>query len=215
MPFVAGEMGENPANGYYPTTDVDTLMNWLDANGNGYFPYAWDAWAHLVPGYGNNSPPTSGWGIDYYDHINGITPPAPVQPTDGITFPWSLPSDCVSLSNGSLSPVATSPSVGAGDDLFAVFGGQGYNGTASTITSISDNVNGTWTRVASSGAQSLSYSGATWGASYSVFELLNSKAAPSGLTVTVNGTAGQSPQVSGGVFDARGAASISASSFQP
>ena len=44
MPFVAGEMGENPANGYEPTTDVDTLMSWLDANGNGYFPYAWDAW---------------------------------------------------------------------------------------------------------------------------------------------------------------------------
>jgi hypothetical protein len=214
MPFVAGEMGENPANGYYPTTDVDVLMNWLDANGNGYFPYAWDPWAHLIPSYGNNSAPVSDWGIDYYDHINGITPAAPAQPTDGISLPWSLPSDCVSLSSGSLHPTATSPVVNAGDDLFAVFGGQGYNGTASTITSISDNVNGTWTRVASSGAQSLSYNGATWGASYSVFELLNSKAAPSGLTVTVNGTTGQSPQVSGVVFDARGVASIGASSFQ-
>ncbi len=214
MPFVAGEMGENPANGYYPTTDVDVLMNWLDANGNGYFPYAWDPWAHLIPSYGDNSAPVSGWGTDYYDHINGITPPSPPQPTDGISLPWSLPSDCVSLSNGSLHPTATSPAVNAGDDLFAVFGGQGYNGTASTITGISDNVNGAWTRVASSGAQSLSYGGATFGASYSVFELANSKAAPSGMTVTVNGTAGQSPQVSGVVFDARGVASIGASSFQ-
>ena len=148
MPFVAGELGENPANGYYPTTDVDVLMNWLDANGNGYFPYAWDPWAHLIPSYGNNSTPVSGWGTDYYDHINGITPPSPPQPTDGISLPWSLPSDCVSLSQGSLRPTATSPAVNAGDDLFAVFGGQGYNGTASTITSISDNVNGAWTRVA-------------------------------------------------------------------
>lgn len=214
MPFVAGEMGENPGNGYYPTTDVDVLMNWLDAHGNGYFPYAWDPWAHLITGYGNNSTPTTWWGTDYYDHINGITPPAPTQPTDGISFPWSLPSDCVGLSNGSLSPVSTSPAVDAGDDLFAVFAGQGYNGTASTITSISDNVNGAWTRVASSGAQSLSYNGAAWGASYSVFELLDSKAAPSGLTLTVNGTAGQSPEVSGVVFDARGVASVNASSFQ-
>jgi hypothetical protein len=214
MPFVAGEMGENPANGYYPTTDVDTLMNWLDANGDGYFPYAWDAWAHLVPGYGANTSPTSWWGTDYYDHINGITPPAPAQPTDGITFPWSLPSDCVRLSNGSLSPVSTSPAVSAGDDLFAVFAGQGYNGTASTVSSVSDNVNGAWTAVAQSGDHSLAYNGNTWHASYSVFELRNAKAAPSGVTLTINGTSGQSPNASGVVFDARGVSSIGASSFQ-
>ncbi len=214
MPFVAGEMGENPANGYYPTTDVDTLMDWLDSNGDGYFPYAWDPWGHLVTSYGSNSTPTSWWGTDYYDHINGITPPSPAQPTDGITFPWSLPSDCVSLSSGTLKPVSTSPAVGAGDDLFAVFGGQGYNGTASTVSGVSDSVNGAWTPVEQSGDEPLTYGGNTWHASYSVFELRDSKAAPSGLTVTINGTNGQSPGASGVVFDARGVASIGASSFQ-
>jgi hypothetical protein len=213
MPFVAGEMGENPANGYYPTTGVDTLMNWLDSNGSGYFPYAWDWWAHLIPGYGNNSSPKSWWGTDYYDHINGITPPSPSQPTDGITFPWSLPSDCVGLSNGSLSPVATSPAVSAGDDLFAVFAGHGYDGTAGTVTGVSDKVNGAWTSVEQSGDQSLNYNGNAWHASYSVFELVDSKAAPGGLTLTINGRTGQSG-ASGVVFDVRGVASVRASSFQ-
>ena len=214
MPFVAGEMGENPANGYEPTTDVDTLMSWLDANGNGYFPYAWDAWGHLIPGYGNNSTPVTEWGVDYYDHINGITPPSPTQPTDGITFPWSLPSDCVGLSNGSLNPVSTTPAVSAGDDLFAVFGGQGYGSTGSTIASVSDSVNGAWTPLERSTSQVSVSNGTSFYAAYSVFELTGSKAAAGGLTLTVNGTAGQSPQVSGVVFDARGAASIAASSFQ-
>jgi hypothetical protein len=214
MPFVAGELGENPANGYYPTTDVDTLLNWLDTNGNGYFPYAWDPWAHLITGYRDNRTPISWWGTDYYDHIKGITPPSPAQPTDGITFPWSLPSDCVSLSSGSLSPVATSPAVRAGDDLFAVFAGQGYNSTGSTITSVSDDVNGPWKSLEQSGDHSRADSGATFHASYSVFELLNSKVAPSGIKLTVSGIPGQSPLVSGVVFDSRGVASVSASSFQ-
>ena len=209
MPFVAGEIGENSANGYYPTTDVDLLMDWIDANGNGYFPYAWDPWANLIVSYARDKAPVSGWGTDYYDHINGITRPAPSQPTGGITFPWSLPSDCVDLSSGSLSPVATSPAVKAGDDLFAVFAGQGYNGPAATVNSVSDNVNGAWTEVASSGSQA----SRNTDASYSAFELLDSKAAPSGVTLTVNGTLGQSG-ASGIAFDVRGVASVRASSFQ-
>ena len=50
---------------------------------------------------------------------------------------------------------------------------------------------------------------------YSVFELLNSKAAASGgLTLTATGTNGQSG-ASGVAFDLSGVASMSASSFQP
>ena len=206
MPFVAGELGENPANGYEPTTYVDTFMNWMDANANGYFAYAWDTWGGLLSSYTGDSTPNTIWGIDYYDHINGIKPRAPAQPTDGITFEKSLPTACVNLSNGSIDYY---PAVNSGDDLFAVFAGQGYNGTAATVNSVSDNVNGAWTEVGSSG----SHTSGSVNASYSVFELLNSKAASSGVTLTVNGTSGQSG-ASGVVFDARGVASVSASSFQ-
>ena len=106
----------------------------------------------LIPGYGNNSTPVTEWGVDYYDHINGITPPSPTQPTDGITFPWSLPSDCVGLSTARSIP--SRPAGGdAGDDLFAVFGGQGYGSTGSTIASVSDSVNGAWTPLERSTSQ--------------------------------------------------------------
>jgi hypothetical protein len=70
MPFIAGETGENPNNTYTPTTYVDMFMTWLDTNGNGYFPYAWDPWTTLISGYGNNTTPSTTWGTDYYNHIN-------------------------------------------------------------------------------------------------------------------------------------------------
>jgi hypothetical protein len=73
MPFVAGETAENPAGVYTPTTYVDMFLNWMDANANGYYPYAWDPWAQLIPSYGNNSTPTTVWGTDYYNHIK-VTP---------------------------------------------------------------------------------------------------------------------------------------------
>jgi hypothetical protein len=74
MPLIAGETGENPNNIYTPTTYVDVFMSWMDVNGNGYFPYAWDPWAQLIASYSHNSTPTTAWGTDYYDHINGISP---------------------------------------------------------------------------------------------------------------------------------------------
>ena len=212
MPFVAGEMGENPNNGYYPTTYVDELMNWLDANGNGYFPYAWDPWGNLIASYTGDSTPVTQWGIDYYDHINGITPPSPPQPTDGITIAQSAtPADCV------IGPVAPASgtmnftsAVDAGDDLFAVFAGQGWENAASVVTGVSDNVNGAWTEIGGSGG---SQADGNTNASYSVFELADSKAAPNGLTLTVTGTSGQSG-ASGIAFDTRGVASVRARSFQ-
>ncbi len=210
MPFVAGEAGENPANGYEPTTDVDTLMSWLDSNGNGYFPYAWDPWAHLIPSYTGNRTPVTIWGVDYYDHINGITRPSLPQPTDGITF-QSTAADCIALPSGTMTVPQT---IKAGDHLFAVFGGQGYTSTGSTIAGVSDNVNGAWTELESSPSQSITIFGTKFYVAYSVFELADSKAAPGGLTLTVTGAGGQSPDVSGVAFDARGVASVSARSLQ-
>jgi hypothetical protein len=69
MPLIAGETGEG-VNVYTPTTYVDMFLTWMDTNGNGYFPYAWDPWAELIPSYGNNNTPTTTWGTDYYNHIN-------------------------------------------------------------------------------------------------------------------------------------------------
>jgi hypothetical protein len=207
MPLVAGESGESPSNPPGPPlTYVNMFLTWMDSNGNGYNAWAWDSWAGLVPGYGDNNTPSTGWGTDYYDHINNITLPPPAQPTDGITFAQVVPSKCVDLSNGSINLASA---VNAGDDLFAVFGGQGYTGAASTVDSVSDNVNGAWTRVAWSG----SHATGSNNASYSVFELLNAKVAASGLTLTVNGTAGQSG-ASGVVIDTRGVASVATSSYQ-
>ncbi len=75
MPLYAGEAGENPSSGTSTTfTYVNMLMNWMDANGNGYFPYCWDSWCNLIPGYGNNNSPSTAWGTDYYDHIHNTTP---------------------------------------------------------------------------------------------------------------------------------------------
>src|SRR5579875_1892045 len=75
MPLIAGETGENPSNSDTTTTTyVDMFMNWMDANANGYFAWAWDTWAGLIPSYTNNSTPTTPWGTDYYHQIHNTTP---------------------------------------------------------------------------------------------------------------------------------------------
>ena len=73
MPLIAGETGEN-ASGTTTTTYVDMFLNWMDANANGYFAWAWDTWANLISSYTNNSTPNTTWGTNYYNHIHTTTP---------------------------------------------------------------------------------------------------------------------------------------------
>lgn len=209
MPFDVGEIGENGGTGTSAiTTYVNMALNWLDANAGGnYYAWAWDEWGGLISRY-TSATPAQVYGVDYYDHIHGITyPSAPKLPSDGITFVQAAKSDCgVSTPSGHVS---LSSAVGAGDDLFVVVAGQGYTTAqpAPTITSVSDNVNGAWRQVVNSGPQTsrlLNLTGA-------VYELLGSKAAPSGLTLTIHGSGSA---LSALVLDMRGVASVTASSFQ-
>jgi hypothetical protein len=74
MPLIAGETGESPSGVPATTKYVDMFLSWMDANANGYFPYAWDPWAQLIGSYTNNRTPTTTWGTDYYSHIHRTTP---------------------------------------------------------------------------------------------------------------------------------------------
>ncbi len=112
------------------------------------------------------------------------------QPTDGITF-----DQVVASSNSSCDPTSSTLTlnhVTAGDDLFLVAGGLGYTGSASTVNTVSDNKNGSWTRVENSGSQ-LANIGNEY-ASTAVYEYTGSAAATSSspITVTVSSAWGQS-----------------------
>jgi hypothetical protein len=112
------------------------------------------------------------------------------QPTDGITFDQVLAS-----SNSSCDPTSATFSlnhVSAGDRLFLVAAGVGYTGPASTVTSVSDNKDGSWTAIENSGSHLGNVSSEY--ASYSVYEYDNSAAATTGspMGVTVKGAWGQS-----------------------
>lgn len=72
MPLIAGETAEGGSDS--STTYVDMFMNWMDANANGYFAWAWDPWANLISSYSSNSTPSTTWGTDYYNHIHNSTP---------------------------------------------------------------------------------------------------------------------------------------------
>ena len=220
MPFVAGETAENPANGYAPTTQVDAFLAWMDSNANGYYPYAWDPWANIINSYtaDNTSahPYQTVWGADYYDHINGISLPAPTQPTDGITFAHNVSAPCTFGGfNGAAFPtgsVSIPGPVNAGDTLVAVFSGQGYTTAASQVTGVSDSTNGAWTKVGGGASQA----SGSLNVSYQVFDVPSSSAASGGLTVTITGSAGggNSSLMSAQLFDLRGVTSVRASSFQ-
>jgi hypothetical protein len=221
MPFVAGETAENPAGGYAPTTAVDTFLSWIDSHANGYFPYAWDPWAGIIGGYGDNTSPYQAvWGADYYDHIHGIAAPPLTQPTDGIRFVQDITTPCTlgQSNGGSFSGGPTTLSVpgavDSGDTLIAIFAGQGYTTAAPQITGVSDGANGSWTEIGSSTGGS--QASGSLNVSYEVFDVPSSAAAAGGLTLTVSGTAGgsNSSQPSAVVLDLRGVASIGASSFQ-
>ena len=77
----------------------------------------------------------------------------------------------------------------AGDDLVLLVSGQGFDGAAPIVTSVTDPVNGHWTAL-------VNYKSATLDnmrhLSYAAYQVTNAKAAPSGLIVTVNQQPGQS-----------------------
>jgi hypothetical protein len=87
MPFLAGEIGEDP-NGSCATAGVDALMGWLDGHNSGYLAWTWDTWGgcpemSLISDYGGT--PTSPWGADFRAHLAAVlgspTPtPAPAGP---------------------------------------------------------------------------------------------------------------------------------------
>ena len=127
MPLVADETSPlgNP-----PTKEL-TYLNWMDANANGYYDWAWFC-GNLIAG---NPPtcytsktPNQPWGQAYYDHVKGIVPPPPARPTNGIRIVQSQVNGGFGPGNRGGGKISLASVVGAGDDLFAVFGGQGFAG---------------------------------------------------------------------------------------
>ena len=84
--------------------------------------------------------------------------------------------------------VSLSKSVTTGDTLVVIVGGQGYHGSASTVTGVSDPVNGAWTEVANTGSITRDN---THYRSFAVYEVMSSKAASGGLSITIQSTSGQ------------------------
>lgn len=121
---------------------------------------------------------------------------APALAQTGIT--QTARSGCLSTPSATIT---LSGAVAAGDDLMLVVSGDGYIGAAATVTGVSDNVNGAWAPLVND--KSLAASDGTSYLSYSVWHRVNSKAATSGLTVTVNETAGQT-QAAAVVLDLAG-----------
>ncbi len=200
MPLDAGEVGPNGST----DTNTNAFLDWMDTKGANYYAWVWDTWGSLISNYTGS--PDSPWGSAYQQRLTGQSAPTPTQPTDGIT----LNSQATACTNPTSTTITLSHAVSAGDDLFLVTGGGGYTGAASTVTGVSDNVNGTWRRLSNSGSQ---LGGNQEYASYAVYELVGSKAAASGaLTITLSGAWGQSG-MSTVVTDASGVASIGASTF--
>ena len=77
----------------------------------------------------------------------------------------------------------------AGDDLVLLVSGQGFDGAAPIVTSVIDPVNGHWTALVNDKSATLDNMRHL---SYAAYQVTNAKAAPSGLTVTVNQQPGQS-----------------------
>ena len=89
---------------------------------------------------------------------------------------------------GNSDTVSFSNSVTAGDTLVVIVGGQGYRGSASAVTGVSDPVNGAWTEVANTGSitrDNIHYR------SFAVYDVMSSKAASGGLSITIQSTSGQ------------------------
>ncbi len=98
----------------------------------------------------------------------------------------STQKSCLSTPAAKLS---LSGPVSAGDDLLLAVTGQGYGSAAPVVNGVSDPVNGEWSALVNDKSRTL---GDKRYLSYAVYQATNAKAAPSGVTVTVDQKAGQS-----------------------
>ena len=65
MPVDLGEIGS--INGV--DTQANVLLNWMDAEHQSYYAWAWDTWAPLITSYSGGQ--TSPFGVSYYDRLTG------------------------------------------------------------------------------------------------------------------------------------------------
>ena len=107
------------------------------------------------------------------------------------------------------STITLPNAVAAGDDLALVVSGQGYDGSAPSVSSVSDPVNGQWSALVNDKSQTTDSHRYL---SYAVYQIAGAKAAPAGLTVTVNQTAGQSA-ASAVLVDVTGGPSVKATAL--
>jgi hypothetical protein len=66
VPIVATEIGEGDCNGAF----IETLMDWLDAHGDGYLGWTWNTWGQcmvLIDDY--TGTPHGAYGATYRDHL--------------------------------------------------------------------------------------------------------------------------------------------------
>jgi endoglucanase len=81
VPLVATEIGEDDAGHGF----IDPLMNWLDARGQSYLAWTWDAWGCgarpvLIASY--DGTPCQTYGQGYKDHLAAVSnTPTPTPPT--------------------------------------------------------------------------------------------------------------------------------------
>jgi lysophospholipase L1-like esterase len=90
MPFISGEMGEDPACARTNMTEVDAYMTWLDQHNSGYLAWAWDTWGgscQLISSYVTGAA-KSPWGVDYKAHLASLSGGGDTTaPTVSITAP--------------------------------------------------------------------------------------------------------------------------------
>jgi hypothetical protein len=99
IPFVSGEVGEDPNCARTIMTEVDTFLSWLDSHNAGYNAWAWDTWGgscQLINSYVTGAA-RSPWGVDYKNHLASLgggsdtTPPtvSMTAPANGATVSGS------------------------------------------------------------------------------------------------------------------------------
>jgi hypothetical protein len=90
MPFVSGEMGEDPNCARTSMAEVDTYMNWLDSHNAGYLAWTWDTWGgtcQLITSYTTGAA-ASPWGVDFKAHLAGLSGgPDTTAPTVSLSAP--------------------------------------------------------------------------------------------------------------------------------
>jgi hypothetical protein len=112
MPFVSGEMGEDPNCAHTGMTEVDAFYTWLDQHNAGYNAWAWDTWGgscQLISSYTTGNP-QSPWGVDYKNHLASLQSGDSQPPTVSLTAP----------TNGATVSGTTTVSASASDNVGVV-----------------------------------------------------------------------------------------------